>query len=203
MENIRFLGSFEKVSQCPELKIPEYALIGRSNVGKSSLINFLTGVKDLAHISKKPGKTRSINIFEVDSEWVLTDLPGYGYAHVSKSQRRKWDKELWEYLRLRPNLMCALVLIDASIPPQQKDLEFMEELAVNGIPWVLVFTKVDKIKKSGRTQQLNTIQNAILEIYEVLPEMLITSAEKKEGKQSVIDFINRTNQIFQDQLNEF
>lgn len=200
MKNIRFLGSFERVGQCPDLKIPEYALIGRSNVGKSSLINFITGVKDLAHISKKPGKTRSLNIFEIDSEWALTDLPGYGYAHVSKSQRRKWDKELWQYLRLRPNLMCAMVLVDASIPPQSIDLQFMEELAVNGVPWVLVFTKVDKIKKSGRAKQIKIIQDSILQIYESLPEVLITSTEKKEGKQELLDFIQRTNQIFKDQV---
>lgn len=200
MDNIRFLGSFEKIGQCPDLRMPEYALIGRSNVGKSSLINFIVGVKDLAHISKKPGKTRSINIFEIDHEWVLTDLPGYGYAHVSKSMRRKWDKELWEYLRDRPNLMCAMVLVDASIPPQQIDLEFMEELAINGVPWVLILTKVDKIKTSGRKKQIDKILNSILERYESLPEVFITSASKKEGKNQLIEFVKRTNQIFIDQI---
>lgn len=203
MQNIRFLGSFEKVSQCPRINLPEYALIGRSNVGKSSLINFLTDVKDLAHISKKPGKTRSINLFEIDKKWILTDLPGIGYAHVSKSQRRKWDRELWEYFRLRPNLMCAFVLVDGSIPPQAIDLEFIENLAVNGIPWILIFTKVDKIKSSARKKQLSELRNAFLEIYETLPDEFITSAAKREGREELLFFIEKTNQIYQDKAETF
>lgn len=196
MNKIEFLGSFETVEQCPAMELPEYAFIGRSNVGKSSLINYLTEKSDLARISKKPGKTQTINLYRVDDQWVFTDLPGYGYAHVSKSKRQKWDKELWNYLALRPNLMCAMVLIDGSIPPQDKDLDFLEELAVHSVPWVLIFTKVDKIRSSHRKKQLQSIRDAILEKWTALPAEFVTSTTKRIGREELLKFILETNESF-------
>ena len=197
MNEIEFFGSFEKVEQCPELNMPEYAFTGRSNVGKSSLINYLTNRKELARISKKPGKTQTINLFGIDSNWVMADLPGYGYAKVSKSMREKWTSELGNYLTQRPNLVCAMVLIDASIPPQRSDIEFINQLGEWRVPWVLVYTKVDKITKSKRKQQLQQIRQAILAHWEELPPEFITSAEKREGRDALLDFISETNKLFQ------
>ena len=197
MNEIEFFGSFEKVEQCPELNMPEYAFTGRSNVGKSSLINYLTNRKELARISKKPGKTQTINLFGIDSNWVMADLPGYGYAKVSKSMREKWTSELGNYLTQRPNLVCAMVLIDASISPQRSDIEFINQLGEWRVPWVLVYTKVDKITKSKRKQQLQQIRQAILAHWEELPPEFITSAEKREGRDALLDFISETNKLFQ------
>jgi len=196
VKNIEFLGSFERADQCPYREIPEYAFIGRSNVGKSSLINYLTNRKELARISKKPGKTRTFNLFEVDREWIFTDLPGYGYASVSKSDRKKWSAELWKYLEGRKNLACAMVLVDGSIPPQKSDIEFINNLGRRAVPWVLVITKVDKLKPSGRNKQLESIRQAILEYWEELPPTFVTSSERKEGRDDLLDFILRTNQAF-------
>ena len=141
----QFLMSNTDWRKCPEAKYPEYAFIGRSNVGKSSLINMLCGRKDLAKVSGKPGKTQHINHFLINEEWYMADLPGYGYAKVSKKQRSKFQNFTIEYLRCRPNLMCLFVLIDSRIPPQKIDLEFMETCGVKKIPFVMVFTKADKL----------------------------------------------------------
>lgn len=194
VSEVEFFGSFERVEQCPALNLPEYALIGRSNVGKSSLINFITQKKELARISKKPGKTRHINLFGIDQKWVLADLPGYGFAHVSKTQRKKWDRELWRYLNLRSNLVCALVLVDASIPPQKADLEFLNDLGAHMVPWVLVYTKTDKVRKSKVSSQLDEIRNAILESWEELPAEFITSVKDQMGREEILDFIQINNQ---------
>lgn len=181
------------MEQCPTLNFPEYALIGRSNVGKSSLINFITEKKELARISKKPGKTRHINLFGIDRTWVLADLPGYGFAHVSKTQRKKWDRELWRYLNLRSNLVCAMVLIDASIPPQKADLEFLNDLGAHMVPWVLVYTKIDKVRKSKVSSNLEEIRKAILESWEELPAEFVTSVIDKEGRDEILEFIEINN----------
>ena len=136
--------------QCPAPDLPEYAFIGRSNVGKSSLINMLTQRKGLAKTSQHPGKTQLINHFLINDSWYLVDLPGYGYAKISKTERNKWEHMIYEYLRYRPNLVCTFVLIDSRHEPQRVDLEFMEKLGEEGIPFHLVFTKTDKLKKSGQ-----------------------------------------------------
>lgn len=190
---IKFLGSFERMEQCPGSKLPEYAMIGRSNVGKSSLINMLVDKGIVARISKKPGKTRTINLFKVEQKWILADLPGYGFAHVSKTQRKKWDQELWRYLDLRPNLACAMVLVDASIPPQKSDLDFMDQLGMHKIPWVLVYTKIDKVKSSNRVANISAIRNAVLKNWSGMPPEFTTSALSGIGRDELMDFIEETN----------
>ena len=196
MKEVEFIGSFEEVEQCPVMNLPEYAFIGRSNVGKSSLINYLTEHTSLARISKKPGKTQTINLYKVDNRWVFADLPGYGFAHVSKSKRKKWEDELWDYLKKRNDLMCAVVLIDASIPAQKIDLEFLDQLGFNAIPWILAFTKIDKVNSSKRNAQLEEIRNEILKRWTELPAEFITSTTEKMGREELLEFILKTNESY-------
>ncbi|QQS28528.1 MAG: YihA family ribosome biogenesis GTP-binding protein [Sphingobacteriales bacterium] len=191
-----FIGSFVKLSQCPAPTLPEYAFIGRSNVGKSSLINMLTGRKALAKVSVTPGKTQTINHFLINNQWYLVDLPGYGYAKVSKTQRKAWEQFIQNYLVKRDNLQCVFLLIDSRIPPQQSDLEFANWLGERLIPFVIVFTKIDD--KKFTPKNIEVFKTAMLQTWETLPQMLMTSAEKKKGKEEMLDFIEAINAKFGD-----
>lgn len=194
IRDARFLTSNTEVAKCPAPTLPEYAFIGRSNVGKSSLINMLTARSALAKTSSLPGKTQLINHFLINEQWYLVDLPGYGYARVSKESRAKWGKMIWAYLSKRENLTCVFVLIDSRLPPQAVDLEFIAELGERGIPFVLVFTKADK-QSAGKTQQnVEGFLATMRETWEELPRWFVTSATAREGRDEVLGFIDEVNQ---------
>ena len=196
IKSANFVKSSSKWQECPEPNIAEYAFIGRSNVGKSSLINAMMNKKDLAKTSQTPGKTQLINHFLVNEEWYLTDLPGYGYAKVSKSQRKDFEKLITNYILNRKNLVNLFILVDIRHTPQKIDLEFMEWCAESGIPFSVIFTKADKLKPNAITQNVETYQQKLLETWEELPELYITSAERKEGGENILNFIEHTNEIF-------
>jgi GTP-binding protein len=184
-----FAGSYPGVHQCPDSDKPEFAFIGRSNVGKSSLINAITGHKSLAHTSNTPGKTQLINYFLINRAWHLVDLPGYGYARISKTKREKWRKMVQDYLVLRPQLLCAFVLIDSNVLPQAIDLEFINWLGEMHVPFVLVFTKTDK-KKVDHESNILAFQNAMLEEWETLPPCFSTSSATGQGIWEVLQYIH-------------
>jgi GTP-binding protein len=189
-----FICSNTRVDLCPQDPLPEYAFIGRSNVGKSSLINMLVERKKLAKTSSTPGKTRLINHFKINNQWFLADLPGYGYAKVSKKERETFGKMIERYGKERSNLVCFFVLIDARLPPQQIDLDFMEWLGDNNLPFVIVLTKVDKINQTGKAKNLGLLKTELKKQWEELPLIFETSAEKGTGKDQVMKFIDETNQ---------
>lgn len=182
--------------KCPTPNKPEYAFIGRSNVGKSSLINMLTDRNTLAKISSTPGKTQLINHFIINDQWFLADLPGYGYAKVSKKQRAKFHNFTLEFLQNRPNLMCTFVLIDSRIPPQRIDMEFMEYCALRNLPFALVFTKLDKLNQREKVENIENYKKIVLETWEEMPVYFITSAEKKWGRDELLQLITETNAQF-------
>ena len=188
-----FVASASSVTQCPKSDLPEYAFIGRSNVGKSSLINMLTGRKKLAKISSTPGKTRLINHFNIDGKWLLADLPGYGYAKVSKKQRDSFAVMIEQYATVRENLVCFLVLIDSRIPPQQIDLDFIEWLGDSKLPFVLVYTKIDKVSQKEKSQTITQMHKELSEYWDEMPLMLETSAIKGTGREEILNFIEETN----------
>lgn len=196
MKEAVFVGSFVREDKCPTEIRPEYAFIGRSNVGKSSLINMLTGKKDLAKVSQTPGKTQTINYFSIDNQWFMVDLPGLGYARVSRSKREEWEKMIHYFLKTRKNLQYVFVLIDAMIPPQKNDLDFVNWLGANRIPFVIAYTKTDRILPRDLKKNLKAIQDALLEYWEELPPQFITSAERKRGKMEILSFINEANLLF-------
>jgi GTP-binding protein len=175
---------------CPESDLPEFAFIGRSNVGKSSLINLLCNQKDLARVSSSPGRTREINFFTVNKgAWCLVDLPGYGYAKVSKSDRKLFSEFISDYLTQRPNLVCAFVLIDSRHSPQKIDQEFIQWLVENKVPFVLVFTKTDKVSATVVQANIELFQQAMAEWSEGIPQMFTTSAKKREGYREILGFV--------------
>ena len=188
-----FISSSPNVTLCPKDQIPEYAFIGRSNVGKSSLINMLVERKKLAKTSSTPGKTRLINHFKINDTWFLADLPGYGYAKVSKKDRESFARMIEQYAQLRSNLVCFFVLVDARIPPQQLDLDFIEWLGDSNLPFVIVFTKVDKINQREKSKNLGLLKEALSESWEEMPLIFETSAIKGTGRDQVMGFINDTN----------
>ena len=188
-----FICSNTKVDLCPQEQIPEYAFIGRSNVGKSSLINMLVERKKLAKTSSTPGKTRLINHFKINDQWFLADLPGYGYAKVSKKEREFFARMIEQYATKRTNLVCFFVLIDARIPPQQIDLDFIEWLGDSNLPCVIVLTKVDKINQTGKSRNLGLLKEELLQSWDELPLIFETSAVKGTGKEEVLGFIDDTN----------
>ncbi|QQS51911.1 MAG: YihA family ribosome biogenesis GTP-binding protein [Bacteroidota bacterium] len=194
INSVEFLKSSSKTEQCPEDGKPEYAFVGRSNVGKSSLINALTGRKNLALTSAKPGKTRLINHYNVDNTWYLVDLPGYGYAQVSKKDREAFDKLIRHYLLERASLMCLFLLIDSRHPPLKPDTEFITWLAETGVPFVLVFTKSDKLSANQLEIALTEYKAQLTENWEELPRIFVTSAEKGTGLSEILDFIGQANQ---------
>jgi len=193
ISNVAFVGSWEHEHQCPDSNFPEYAFIGRSNVGKSSLINMITGRKNLARVSNTPGKTQTINYFNVDDRWHLVDLPGYGYAKISKKMRSKWERMIERYLMERRNLVCTFVLLDSRHPLQGIDLEFINWLGQRAIPFVLVYTKIDKLTKAKAIANVNVLQEGLLEYWEELPAQFVTSAEKGQGRTEILEFIHDLN----------
>lgn len=194
-----FLISNTDFKKCPSPDKPEYAFIGRSNVGKSSLINMLTGSNNLAKVSAKPGKTRLINHFLINKEWYLVDLPGYGWAKISKSEREKWNIMVKDYLLKRENLQCVFVLIDSRIEPQEIDIQFVEWLGMNQVPFVLIFTKIDKQNQSKVQKTLAQFKNALKEKWEELPEIFLTSSETKVGREAILGFIDNVNKNYKEE----
>ncbi len=193
IKSAEFVISNTDVAKCPEGKRPEYAFIGRSNVGKSSLINMLTNKKGLAMTSQKPGKTQLINHFIINDDWYLVDLPGYGYAQRGKQGRENIRRIIEDYILEREQLTNLFVLLDCRHEPQKIDLEFMEWLGENGIPFSIIFTKTDKISFSRRQENFKIYQNKLLETWEELPPILFSSSEKKEGREEILNYIDGIN----------
>jgi len=185
-----FISSYADVQKCPAPNKPEFAFIGRSNVGKSSLINMLTQTKDLAKTSAKPGKTQTINHFLINETWYLVDLPGYGYASVSKTLREGFGQMIEDYVQKRENLSCIFVLVDSRLEPQKSDLSFINWVGSKGVPLAIVFTKADKLKLNELQRNIQQFKKAVLADWEELPPMLITSSEKKTGRDELLDFID-------------
>ncbi len=190
IQSVNFLKSSPKFEQLPTGNKAEFAFIGRSNVGKSSLINCLCNRKNLAKTSGTPGKTQAINHFFVNNAWFLVDLPGYGFAKVSKSNRRAFGAMIETYLKMRKNLVCTFLLIDSRIPPQEKDLNMIEFLGEHGIPFCIILTKTDGIKQNEKAKNLSLLKNKMLEDWESLPPILETSAEKGRGMDEILAFIS-------------
>ena len=193
IKSAEFVISNTDVKKCPAGNLPEYAFIGRSNVGKSSLINMLTGKKGLAMTSQKPGKTMLINHFLINGQWYLVDLPGYGFAQRGKEGRDNIQRIIEDYILEREQLTNLFVLLDSRHEPQKIDLEFMEWLGENGIPFSIIFTKIDKISKSRLQENLKAYQTKLLESWEELPPILLSSSEKKEGWDEILGYIDEIN----------
>ncbi|MBO2543051.1 YihA family ribosome biogenesis GTP-binding protein [Salegentibacter sp. BDJ18] len=193
IKSAEFVVSNTRVDQCPDSKLPEYAFIGRSNVGKSSLINMLTGRKALAKTSAKPGKTQLINHFLINKNWHLVDLPGYGYAKVSKSTKRTFQKFITKYFEDRAQMICAFVLIDSRHEPQPIDMEFMQWLGEHNVPFCIIFTKADKMKPKALERNINNYQDKMLEVWEEMPEFFVSSATSKLGQDEILDYIEAIN----------
>ena len=191
-----FVTSSSKWQQCPKTGHPEYAMIGRSNVGKSSLINMITGRKKLAKISGTPGKTITINHFMINGEWYLVDLPGYGYAKRSKTERQKWEKMIRGYLLNSENLISTFILVDARHEPQANDLEFINWMGMSQLPFVIVFTKADKLTGNQLQNSIAKYKKRLSENWEELPPMIITSSETGLGKYDILNYIEENNQQF-------
>jgi GTP-binding protein len=194
--NATFVTSSAELNQCPDPNIPEYAFIGRSNVGKSSLINMLTGLKMLAKISSTPGKTRLINHFLINDEWYLVDLPGYGYARVGRRMRNLWEKLIADYLFKRTNLMTTFILLDARLPLQENDKLVINWFGKNQLPFVLVMTKADKLSVNDLGKNKQLLKEKLLEDWEELPPIIISSAVKRSGRDEILDYIVKTNACF-------
>ena len=193
IKSASFVISNTDYRKCPATGLPEYAFIGRSNVGKSSLINMLTGVKDLAKTSGRPGKTQLINHFIINNEWYLVDLPGYGYASISKAARERWQKMITNYFMHREQLVNTFVLIDSRIPPQRIDLEFIAFLGRNGVPLSIVFTKIDKQKQRETAANVSAFKKALSEEWEELPTMILTSSVSGYGRDNLLNHIDSIN----------
>jgi GTP-binding protein len=185
-----FLKSSTSVSQCPTPDLPEFAFIGRSNVGKSSLINMLAGKKGLAKTSGTPGKTRLLNHFIINDAWYLVDLPGYGFARISKKARAEWEKMINDYLKIRRNLLCIFLLVDVRLAPQALDLEMMEWIAEQGRPFVIVFTKSDKLGTTKLNENVAFYREFLTSEWEVPPPTIITSSNTKLGKEEILALIS-------------
>jgi GTP-binding protein len=192
-----FVKSAEKLIDCPKPDKPEYAFIGRSNVGKSSLINMLVNKPNLARVSSSPGKTITINHYIINDNWFLVDLPGYGYARRSKTMREDWEHSLEEYLKGRENLQCLFVLIDSRIDPQDSDLEFLNFLGNLEVPFAITFTKIDKLNQSMRAKNMKAFTDEVLKNWEILPPVFQTSAIEKKGRDKVLGYIEEINRDFQ------
>ena len=193
IKSAEFVISNTDVKKCPAGNFPEYAFIGRSNVGRSSLINMLTGKKGLAMTSQKPGKTLLINHFIINNNWFLVDLPGYGFAQRGKEGRQNIQRIIEDYILEREQLTNLFVLIDCRHEAQKIDLEFMEWLGENGVPFSIIFTKIDKISKGRLKENLKAYQEKLLETWEELPPILTSSSEKKEGREEILDYIDTIN----------
>lgn len=199
IKTAEFVVSNSKVEKCPNSSLPEYAFIGRSNVGKSSLINMLTARKSLAKTSAKPGKTQLINHFLINEDWHLVDLPGYGYAKVSKATKKVFQKFITAYFAKRQQMVCAFVLIDSRHKPQKIDLEFMQWLGENAIPFCIIFTKADKLKQKDLDENLENYQAEMLETWAEMPQFFITSATSGLGKEEILNYIETINKELRNQ----
>lgn len=193
IKSAEFVISNTDYLKCPDSKLPEYAFIGRSNVGKSSLINMLCNRKDLAMTSSKPGKTLLINHFLINNNWYLVDLPGYGYASAGKKMRQQLQLIIENYILYREQLTCLFLLIDCRHEPQKIDLEFMEWLGENGVPFAVVFTKLDKLSQSNGTENVRIYKEKLSEEWEELPPVFLTSSEKRTGRDEVLGYIEEIN----------
>jgi GTP-binding protein len=191
-----FIGSYPDVEHCPNPVHPEYAFIGRSNVGKSSLINMIAGRKGLAKISSTPGKTQLINFFLINKRWHLVDLPGYGFAKVSKDKRAAFDKMIKSYLTKRSSLMTVFILVDARIPPQKLDIDFINQTGQSNIPLVILFTKTDKLSKRQVTLSAEAFFKELSKTWEEMPKHFTTSSVSGVGKDELLDYIEETNNLF-------
>lgn len=193
IKTANYLASYKQLWQCPPPIMPEYAFIGRSNVGKSSLINLLTNNKGLAKVSGKPGKTQAINYFIINESWYLVDLPGYGYAKSSQKEREAWKKMIETYLAGRESLQCVFLLIDSRHEPQQIDITFANWLGEVGLPFVLVFTKSDKASNKAVQTNIAAFKKEMLKYWEEVPQIFVTSAEEKVGHEDILTFIDGVN----------
>lgn len=191
-----YLQSEADWRKCPSPNLPEYAFIGRSNVGKSSLINMLTNRNSLAKTSSKPGKTQTINHFIIDKNWYLVDLPGYGFAKTSKTNREKWQKMISDYLLFRENLQLVFVLVDSRIEPQQIDINFINNLGEKGIPFAIIYTKTDKTSSAKTMSTMQKMKNLLSETWEELPLMMQSSAISGFGKEDILNFIEEINEQY-------
>ena len=194
IKKAEFVMSNSQVAKCPKDRLPEYAFIGRSNVGKSSLINMLTNYKNLAKTSGRPGKTQLINHFKIDDRWFLVDLPGYGYARVSKTTKQVFQRFITDYFEQREQLVSAFVLVDIRHEPQKIDVEFMQWLGERAIPFAIIFTKADKLKPQAIERNVAAYKEALLEWWEEFPPYFVTSAQNKTGKEELTQYIEQTNQ---------
>lgn len=193
IKEAKFVISNTDVNLCPTDGKPEYAFIGRSNVGKSSLINMLTGHKSLAKTSARPGKTQLINHFVINDEWYLVDLPGYGYAKTSKSNRSTWERFIADYLTKRETLINTFVLLDSRLPPQKIDIEFMSWCAEEQLPFSMIFTKIDKLSSSALQKNLAAYKKEMLKYWAEMPPVFTTSAESQFGRERVLNYIEQIN----------
>lgn len=184
-----FFISSPDIKKCPKSEKPEFAFIGRSNVGKSSLINMIAGNKNLAKTSQTPGKTRLINLFDINNTWLIADLPGYGYARLSKDDRYKLENIIQGYIVKRDNLACLFVLIDSRLEPQRIDIEFITWLGQNNIPFVIVYTKIDKITSNVLRSNSSKLFKVLLKKWEELPKVIYTSSSSKKGKDDLLQYI--------------
>ena len=198
IKKAEFVMSNSQVSKCPKENLPEYAFIGRSNVGKSSLINMLTNQKSLAKTSARPGKTQLINHFKIDNSWFLVDLPGYGYARVSKTTKRVFQQFITKYFEERTQLVSAFVLVDVRHEPQKIDVAFMQWLGEHNIPFAIIFTKADKLKPLAIERNVAAYQQVLLEMWEEFPPYFVTSAENRVGKEELINYIETINEQVKD-----
>lgn len=186
----QFIGSFNRLSELPKVDIPELCFIGRSNVGKSSLINYLTGKNDLAKVSSTPGKTQSLNYFLINDAWHLVDLPGYGYARRSKSLRQDWEKTMYRYFESREQLMNVFLLIDSRIQPMKNDLDMVEWLGSHGVPFSLIYTKADARELKQCKINIQDFEAVLSETWEELPKSFLTSSEERKGKEEILEYIH-------------
>jgi GTP-binding protein len=191
IRSVKYTGSFAKEEDCPKEEIPEFAFIGRSNVGKSSLINMLCGKKDLVKVSQTPGKTRTINFFRVNDALHFVDLPGYGYAKISQQMRQRFEKLISDYLANRRQLDCVFVLIDSRHTPQQLDLDFVNRLGELQVPFSLLFTKADKQGRSATDKHIALFKKEMLKSWETLPQLFVTSAVTKLGREQLLAYIGK------------
>jgi len=191
-----YLKSSARTDQCPKPDKPEFAFIGRSNVGKSSLINMLTGYGGLAKVSARPGKTQLINHFTINESWYLVDLPGYGYAKVSKDKRAEFDRMISHYITTRPNLLNVFVLMDIRIPPQESDMNFIAKLGAKNIVFSIVFTKCDKLGTTTLNKNFELYKKRLLQDWEELPLHFFSSAEEKTGRKEILKFISETIKLY-------
>jgi GTP-binding protein len=189
IKSATYVGSFITLNQCPRSTKPEFAFVGRSNVGKSSLINFLCGKKSLAKVSVTPGKTKTINYFDINGKWFLVDLPGYGYAKTSKSNRAQWNEMIRTFITQRKTLFYVMMLVDGRIPPQKIDIDFINWMGSNKIPFCVVFTKADKPASPQIQSNMAAFKNKLSEYWEELPPVFITSSKKNVGREKLLQFI--------------